>query len=126
MAGIVASLVFGLGCGVSPPRPLPGDHPAHADADETPFDESVSALRMDPESGTEAQANVVPVTPGKDYPLKVCLVSGKKLGSMGKPYVFRIKGREVRLCCSGCEAPLRESLATHLEKLDKASSGEKR
>ena len=36
------------------------------------------------------------------YPLDVCVVSGKKLGSMGQPYVITHEGTEVRFCCDGC------------------------
>lgn len=36
------------------------------------------------------------------YPLDVCVVSGKKLGTMGDPHVFHHEGREVRLCCKSC------------------------
>lgn len=31
-------------------------------------------------------------------------VSGEKLGSMGKPYVFVYKSQEVKLCCPDCKA----------------------
>ncbi len=36
----------------------------------------------------------------KKYPLETCVVSGEKLGSMGDAYVFKYKGREVKLCIS--------------------------
>ena len=122
-AGVVALLAFGLGCGVSPSMPLSETHPAHAGADETPFAADVGGLRMVPEVGS--RANVSPEPLRGDYPLDVCLVSGKKLGSMGKPLVLRVEGRELRLCCPGCEDRLRESLPTYLKKLDKASSGDR-
>jgi hypothetical protein len=35
--------------------------------------------------------------------LTTCPVSGKKLGEMGKPFVFTYKGQEVKLCCTGCK-----------------------
>ena len=38
----------------------------------------------------------------KPYPLKTCVVSGEKLGSMGDAYVFKHKDQEIRLCCKGC------------------------
>lgn len=44
-----------------------------------------------------------PETPeAKAYPLDVCVVSGEKLGSMGKPHVINHKGTEVRFCCDDC------------------------
>lgn len=38
----------------------------------------------------------------KPYPLKTCVVSGEKLGEMGKPYVLAKDGQEYQLCCKGC------------------------
>jgi hypothetical protein len=55
-----------------------------------------------------------------DYPLTTCVVSGEKLGSMGKPYVTKIKGREVQLCCDGCEKDLKKNPDKYLKKLDEA------
>ncbi len=40
--------------------------------------------------------------PGKPYPLDTCIISGDKLGEMGKPYVFVRNGQQVKLCCDGC------------------------
>ena len=55
-----------------------------------------------------------------DYPLTTCIVSDEKLGSMGKPYVTKIKGREVQLCCDGCEKDLKKNPDKYLKKLDEA------
>ena len=38
----------------------------------------------------------------KPYPLKVCIVSGEKLGTMGKPAVIVQDGQEVQFCCKNC------------------------
>ena len=38
----------------------------------------------------------------KPYPLKTCIVSGEKLDSMGKPYVFTNGNQEIKLCCKDC------------------------
>jgi YHS domain-containing protein len=40
--------------------------------------------------------------PVKPYPLKTCLVSGEKLGEMGKPAVIIYKGQEIKFCCPDC------------------------
>ena len=40
---------------------------------------------------------------GKPYPLDTCIVSGEKLGSMGKPHVIVRDGQQVKFCCAGCE-----------------------
>lgn len=36
------------------------------------------------------------------YPLKVCVVSGENLGSMGEPVEIDYQGTRVLLCCQGC------------------------
>lgn len=66
-----------------------------------------------------APAETAPAT--QPYPLEVCVVSGEKLGSMGKPYVITHEGREVRLCCQGCEADFKKDPAKYLKKLDEAA-----
>ena len=38
----------------------------------------------------------------KPYPLTTCIVSGEKLGEMGKPYVFVKDGQEIKFCCKNC------------------------
>lgn len=40
--------------------------------------------------------------PTKPYTLDTCLISGKKLGEHGTPYVFSIDGQEIKLCCESC------------------------
>ncbi len=42
-------------------------------------------------------------TSGAAYPIKVCVVSGEDLGSMGKPEEVTHKGVLVKLCCEGCK-----------------------
>lgn len=37
------------------------------------------------------------------YPIKVCVVSGEELGSMGKPEDVIFKDVLVKLCCEGCK-----------------------
>lgn len=54
------------------------------------------------------------------YPLQTCVVSGEKLGEMGKPYIFTEAGREVRLCCKGCLKDFKKDPAKYLKKLDDA------
>lgn len=48
---------------------------------------------------------------------KICPVSGQPLGSMGKPYKITVKGREVLLCCQGCEAQITADPDKYLAKL---------
>lgn len=57
----------------------------------------------------------------RPYPLDTCLVSGEKLGTMGKPYVFTYEGREIRFCCKGCMKDFKKDPAKYLKKLDDAA-----
>jgi hypothetical protein len=50
----------------------------------------------------------------------ICPVSGKPLGSMGKPIKINVQGRDVFLCCSGCEDSLREEPQKYFDILDSA------
>jgi|SRR6266705_826509 len=38
----------------------------------------------------------------KPYPLTTCIVSGEKIGEMGKPPVVIYKGQEMKFCCKDC------------------------
>jgi YHS domain-containing protein len=64
-----------------------------------------------PKSGADGKAA------GKPYPLEVCIVSGEKLGSMGKPHVIVHEGQEIKFCCSGCEPDFKKEPAKFLAKL---------
>jgi YHS domain-containing protein len=55
-----------------------------------------------------------------EYPLKTCVVSDEKLGSMGKPYVLKHEGREVQLCCESCKKDFKKDPAKYIKKLDAA------
>lgn len=57
----------------------------------------------------------------KEYPLKTCVVSDEKLGSMGKPYVIKHEGREVQFCCKSCEKDFKKDPAKYLKKIDEAA-----
>jgi len=48
---------------------------------------------------------------------EVCPVSGQPLGSMGTPYKVNAEGREVLLCCAGCESQIKENPEKYLAKL---------
>ena len=53
----------------------------------------------------------------KPYPLTTCIVSGDKLGEMGKPVGFVFKGQEIRLCCPGCRKAFDKNPDRFLKKL---------
>jgi len=60
----------------------------------------------------------------KPFPesIKTCLVSGEKLGEMGKPYVFVYEGQEVKLCCKGCLKKFDKEPAKYLAKINAAAA----
>jgi YHS domain-containing protein len=62
---------------------------------------------------------------GAPYPLKVCVVSGEKLGSMGKSYVHNHEGREVQFCCKSCLKDFNKDPQKYLKKLDSAAEKQK-
>ncbi len=53
----------------------------------------------------------------KEYPLKICLVSDNKLGSMGRPYKFTHKDQKIVLCCKPCIKKFKKDPAKYLKKL---------
>src|SRR2546421_13124332 len=58
----------------------------------------------------------------KPYPLTTCVVSGEKLGEMGKPYKFTHEGREVQLCCKSCLKDFKKDPAKYVKKIDEAAA----
>ena len=64
-----------------------------------------------------AAAAPKPGPAAQPYPLKVCVVSGEALDSMGNPYVFIQDGQEVKLCCDGCLKDFKKEPAKFLKKL---------
>ena len=67
-----------------------------------------------------APATTAPTTKPA-YPLTTCVVSGEKLGEMGKPVVIQYEGREVQFCCSSCPKEFRKDPAKYLRKIDDAA-----
>jgi YHS domain-containing protein len=52
------------------------------------------------------------------YPIDACIVSGSKLGSMGKPINYVYNNRLVRFCCGGCKPKLEADPKAYFRKLD--------
>jgi hypothetical protein len=48
---------------------------------------------------------------------KVCPVSDKPLGGMGKPFQVTVEGEKVFLCCGGCQDTIRADSKKYLSKL---------
>jgi len=55
----------------------------------------------------------------KPYKLETCLVSGEKLGDMGKVYAFVHKGQEIKLCCKDCKKGFAKDPARFLKQLER-------
>ena len=60
------------------------------------------------------------------YTLKTCVVSGDKLGEMGKPYVFTNDTREIKLCCKSCLKDFKKEPAKYVKKIEVAEAKEKK
>lgn len=54
------------------------------------------------------------------YPLDTCIVTGKKLNSMGTAFSTSYKGRPMSFCCKSCLHKLEEKPDEYLKKLDQA------
>jgi len=65
-------------------------------------------------------------TKAKPYTLKTCIISGDKLGEMGKPYSFEYKGREIKLCCKNCLKDFNENPAKFVKKIEEAEAKAKK
>ncbi len=48
---------------------------------------------------------------------KICPVSGESLGTMGPPKKISVAGRDVFICCPGCEEALNNDPAKYLAKI---------
>jgi hypothetical protein len=60
----------------------------------------------------------------KPYTLKTCVVSGEKLGEMGKPYVFTNDNREIKLCCKDCLKDFNKDPKKYIKKIEEAEAKE--
>ena len=72
-------------------------------------------------SGLAADKSAKP----KPYPLKTCVVSGEKLGEMGKPVVYEYKGREIKFCCKDCIKDFKKDPDKYVKKLEEAEAKKK-
>jgi hypothetical protein len=114
---VLCTLILAVAaCAGTDRRPLADNHPAHPDAKQAPDGPNSTQLVIadTPRAGGE-RPKAIP------YPLQVCLVGGEDLGSMGKPVSFVYEGREIKLCCKGCEPEFRAEPQKFLKKLDAAA-----
>ena len=62
----------------------------------------------------------------KPYTLKICPVSGDKLGEMGKAYVFTNADREIKLCCKSCLKDFKKEPVKYIKKIEQAEAKAKK
>jgi YHS domain-containing protein len=60
---------------------------------------------------------IIPAHAAKSYPLDTCVVSGNKLGSMGKVITKTHEGQEVKFCCKPCIKKFDKDPAKYVGKL---------
>lgn len=128
--GLLAALAIGmgtLGCNKAADTPVTSspagaqdahadhdhDHADHDHADHDPADhdhagdaeikEALAGLSADDRAAVEKQ--------------KVCPVSDEALGSMGAPIKVTVQGRDVYICCDGCQDSLTKDPEKYLAKL---------
>lgn len=69
---------------------------------KTCCDKCKPKVEKDPASFAKKLDEAIVVAQKKSYPLETCVISGKKLGSMGDPVQLVLDGTLVQLCCDGC------------------------
>jgi YHS domain-containing protein len=61
----------------------------------------------------------------KPYTLDHCMVSGDKLGEMGKPYVTNYMGQEIKFCCPDCVKDFNKDPQAYIKKINAAEAAKK-
>jgi YHS domain-containing protein len=62
----------------------------------------------------------------KPYPLDYCLVSGDKIGAMGRPIVLVYHGQEIKFCCADCPPEFNKDPEKYMKKLADAEANTKK
>ena len=83
--------------------------PSHADHDHGHADDKEIAAEL---------AKLSPKDRALAEKQKVCPVGGAPLGSMGAPIKLTVEGRELFICCEGCEDAVRKDPEKYFSKLD--------
>ena len=109
-AALAASLMATLGVtGCEKPASKPKDaKPAATSEAPKSEDEKIAAAIAELPEAERAAATAQ----------KMCPVGNAPLGSMGMPYKVSVKGRDVYLCCEGCQGPLEKDPEKYFAILD--------
>jgi YHS domain-containing protein len=78
------------------------------------------SLKKDPDKYLGKLNEAILAQQGAAYPMKSCVISKQKLGSMGEPVDYVVASRLVRFCCGGCAGTFNRAPAAHLATIDKA------
>jgi YHS domain-containing protein len=62
----------------------------------------------------------------KPYTLKICVVSGDKLGEMSDPYVYKYKDREIKFCCKDCLKDFNKNPKKYIKKIEEEEAKAKK
>lgn len=90
----------------------------------------IAKFKQSPESYMSKLAGVIPVNQSpatqpapkvKPYTLETCVVTGAKLGSMGKPVVLVHGDQEMKFCCQPCIANFKKNPEKYLAKVKAAA-----
>lgn len=65
----------------------------------------------------QAEGGEEPISADEAYPLKVCVVSGEPLDSMGGPVSIHHEGVTVKFCCKSCIKEFKENPGKFMPKL---------
>ena len=115
----VLMIAVGLsGCGDKKKPAKPPATPAKAKPDEHAGHDHAKNAHPSPEV-EKAMAQLSAEDRAAALRQRICPVSGGPLGSMGKPYKVQVKGRDVFLCCKGCEDAIKKDPDKFLAKLKK-------
>lgn len=106
-----ATALFLAGCADQSGPSAPQQTPA-VDTSAVPAEEQSEEVR-------EALAGLSPEDRALAEKQKICPVAGEPLGSMGTPYKVTVNGRDVLLCCDGCEEEIKAHPDQYLAKLPK-------
>lgn len=111
---LAASIALAAGCSDSSsqaahqPAAHGDDHAGHMHG---PIDTGDAAI-------AEALAQLSPEDRAAARRQKICPVSGEPLGSMGAPVKVHVNGRDVFICCQGCDHALLTEPEKYLGRLD--------
>jgi hypothetical protein len=116
---IVIMLLAGIGTGCGPsappqptaPQPSAEAPPMHDTEHQDPTENQAEEVRA-------ALAGLSPEDRQSVQRQRICPVSGEPLGSMGEPIKLEVEGREVWICCAGCENALRKDPERYFAKLN--------